>query len=271
MEIFKLGTITDSELYCINTWLLSISELLKCLPPSCHRSSPRIQTLWCKLQDGWAQHSQSPSWQPLQASTHCHRGKPEDPHCPPTEVNTNTAHYRLTQLSQWPHFTINNAQERGWIFKTPLHGNVQNIHLTWQASTFPSVYPAQSIRGVISPLYMQELLHFFVLIMGTGASFRVSGDWTESKYTYLRFSCQDTKCTLSLCLNLTCNTCKFVLEQLHCLTAIRLCISPSRDPALCSSRKIVVILRQADRPNCLYLKRLFNILTCSKTTFAHSQ
>lgn len=61
--------------------------------------------------------------------------------------------------------------------------NNKKKHLTWHASTFPSVYPAQSIREVISPSYMQELLHFFVLIIGTGASFRVSGEWTEIKDT----------------------------------------------------------------------------------------
>lgn len=43
------------------------------------------------------------------------------------------------------------------------------------------MYPAQSIRDVISPLYMQELLHLFVLIMGTGASLRVSGECAEGE------------------------------------------------------------------------------------------
>lgn len=67
------------------------------------------------------------------------------------------------------------------MFKTSLRGAAENMELTWQASTFPSVYPAQSIRDVISPLYMQELLHLFVLIMGTGASLRVSGECAEEE------------------------------------------------------------------------------------------
>lgn len=64
-------------------------------------------------------------------------------------------------------------------YHTPAPNGMFNTFLTWHASTFPSVYPAQSILGVIPPLYMQELLHVFGLIMGTGASFSVSGDWTE--------------------------------------------------------------------------------------------
>lgn len=40
-------------------------------------------------------------------------------------------------------------------------------------------------------------------------------------------------------------------RAVQCLTTIRLCISPSRDPALCTSWKIIVILRQADRSNCV--------------------
>lgn len=63
-------------------------------------------------------------------------------------------------------------------------------NLTWQASILPSVWPAQSIRGVISPLYIHELLHFFVLIKGTWASFSVSGIWTvQSKINWYLFIC----------------------------------------------------------------------------------
>lgn len=181
----------------MNTLYHRISK--KTLFQSCRRSIPRIQPLWCKLQDGWAQHSLSPSWQPPPASTHCHPGKPKDPHCPPGEVDTNTVQYRLTQPSLCQCFTINKSHKRGWIFKTPLQGSVQNSDLTWQASTFPSVYPAQSIRGVISPLYMQELLHFFVLIMGTGASFRVSGECTERENTHLILLCEYIWHTVIMC------------------------------------------------------------------------
>ena len=46
--------------------------------------------------------------------------------------------------------------------------------ITWQASIFPCGYPAHSILPVSSPAYMHELLHLWVLINGTRASFSVS-------------------------------------------------------------------------------------------------
>lgn len=116
------------------------------------------------------------------------------------------------------------------MFKTSLRGAAENMELTWQASTFPSVYPAQSIRDVISPLYMQELLHLFVLIMGTGASLRVSGECTEEEDAEgSSFS------TLGILImsHYTCGIYKYYLKRHHGILPPSGCVYPHPDIQHC--------------------------------------